>query len=111
MFAEKALRRKLPPAPGHEVFLAGSCAPATLFQLEHFEQRHPLFRVDLVKAAESDTMVDEIEEWAKPLIGKEPIAMSTSETVEGLKRVQSALGRNEAAALAMQQAANIPKPQ
>jgi uncharacterized protein YgbK (DUF1537 family) len=97
---DKALRHILPPAPGHEVILAGSCAPATLNQLNYFEKRHPLFRIDLLEAAAEDDIVSHIVDWAKPHIDSGPIGVATSDTVENVKRIQQTLGITEAAKLA-----------
>jgi len=53
-------RTLLPPSPGYEAVIAGSCAEATLRQLEWFEARHPVFRVDLEPAAGKPEYVDDI---------------------------------------------------
>jgi uncharacterized protein YgbK (DUF1537 family) len=93
-------RHILPPAPGHEVILAGSCAPATLSQLDYFEARHPLFRIDLLKVSEVGEMVSGIAEWAKPHMDKGPIGVATSVPLEDLKRIQAELGVSQAAQFA-----------
>ena len=54
----------LSASPGHEAFIAGSCAAATLSQVAYFEQRHPTFRVDLIEAFERSDYVDHILSWA-----------------------------------------------
>ena len=97
---EKPLRHNLPPANGHEVILAGSCAQATLSQLDYFEKRHPLFRIDLLQAAEDKDIVRKIVQWAKPHMTKGPVAVATSETVPNLKKIQETLGVTGAAQLA-----------
>lgn len=103
------LRHILPPAPGHEVILAGSCAPATLSQLDYFEARHPLFRIDLLEVAEGGDMVSRIAEWAKPHMDKGPIGVATSEPLENLKRIQTELGITRAAQLADEITGNVAK--
>jgi uncharacterized protein YgbK (DUF1537 family) len=97
---EGLLRHELPAASGHEVILAGSCAQATLSQLNYFEERHPLFRINLLEAAEDSDIVSHIIDWAKLHIDKGPIAIATSDTVANLKKIQAALGVKEAAQLA-----------
>ncbi len=98
--SKKPLRNELPAASGHEVILAGSCAQATLSQLDYFEKRHPLFRVNLLEAAEDSDIVSRIIDWAKPHLDQGPIAIATSDTVANLKKIQAALGVKEAAQLA-----------
>ena len=90
----------LPPSPGYEAFIAGSCAAATLSQVAYFEQRHPTFRVDLIEAVERPDYVDYILSWAADHIAIGPIGVSTSVDVEELKITQSKLGRRGAANLA-----------
>lgn len=90
----------LPASPGNEAFIAGSCAGATLSQVDYFEQRHPVFRIDLLEAAENPDYVNNILSWAAQRIAKEPVAIASSATVEQLKRTQGALGRDGAAQLA-----------
>jgi uncharacterized protein YgbK (DUF1537 family) len=90
----------LPAAPGHEAVIAGSCAPNTLKQLEHFETHRPVYRIDLLAAAEHPDLVDEIRGWAQEHIADGPIAVATSADVEGIKRAQAVLGKDGAAGLA-----------
>ena len=97
---DRPLRHNLAPASGHEVILAGSCALATLRQLDHFEQRHPLFRVNLLEAAQDRDIVGRIVDWAKSHIDNGPVGVATSDTVENVEKIQSALGIEEAARMA-----------
>ena len=93
-------RTLLPPSPGYEAVVAGSCAVNTQRQVTHFEKHHPVFRVDLLKASEDSNYIDKIEDWAKENIKDGPVCVSTSADVEGVKRSQAKLGRDAAAALA-----------
>ena len=97
---DRPLRHNLPPATGHEVILAGSCALATLRQLDYFEERHPLYRVNLLEAAEDKDIVGRIVDWAKSRITDGPVGVATSDTVGNVEKIQSALGIEEAARLA-----------
>ncbi len=97
---DRPLRTDLDPAPGLEAVIAGSCAPATLKQLEYFEQRHPLFRMNLLDAAEDDNYTDRVLEWASTQVKDGPVGIATSEPLDSLAKIQQALGRSEAAALA-----------
>jgi len=99
--AKSASRTLLTPAPGFEAVIAGSCANATLRQLDQFEKQHPVFRVDLLKAATTnDDLLDEFVQWARPRLTDGPLAVSTSADVAGIRYVQEKLGRDGAAAVA-----------
>ena len=91
-------RTVLPPAPGYEAVIAGSCAPSTLRQVDHFETRHAVFRIDLARSG--DGLLDEIRSWAAEHLRRGPVAVSTSADVAGVERAQAALGRDGAAARA-----------
>ena len=90
----------LPPAPGYEAVISGSCTGKSVRQLAHFEQTHPVFRIDLLEAAQDANIVDRIVEWAKDRLEKGPVGVGTSTDPEGVKRAQAALGREGAATLA-----------
>ncbi len=90
-------RTLLPPSPGYEAVIAGSCAATTVSQVAHFEKHHPVFWVNLLDA---DNIVDKIVGWAKEHINNGPVCVSTSANPEGVKSAQEKLGRDGAAALA-----------
>ena len=90
----------LPPAPGYEAVLAGSCSPKTNRQLRVFEQHHALYRVDLLQAAQDLNMIDRIVNWAADRLKDGPVGIATTTDVEGVKRAQRVLGRDGAAQLA-----------
>ena len=93
-------RTLLPASPGREAFIAGSCAAATLAQLDQFEKQHPVYRIDLVKAARDDGIVQDILQWAGSRLDQGPVAVATSADVAGIKRAQAELGSAGAAELA-----------
>jgi uncharacterized protein YgbK (DUF1537 family) len=93
-------RTLLPASPGKEAFIAGSCAGPTLRQVDYFEQRHPVFRIDLLAAADDPEYVKKILRWTEERIDNEPIAVASSADVDELQRTQAALGRAGAADLA-----------
>lgn len=93
-------RTLLPPAPGHAAVLAGSCSNKTNQQLKRFEQEHPLYRVDLIRAASEPGEVDRIVDWASDKLEAGPVGISTTMDADGVQRVQAALGREGAADLA-----------
>ena len=90
----------LPPAPGYQAVLSGSCSPNTNRQIGVFEQRHPLFKVDLVQAAGNSNMVDKIVDWAADKLQRGPVGIATTTDHDGIQRAQKALGRQGAADLA-----------
>ena len=93
-------RALLPPAPGCEAVLSGSCSPRTNRQVMAFERRHPLFRVDLLQAARDSGTVDRIVGWAADRLERGPVGIATTTDHEGVERAQRALGRQGAAELA-----------
>ena len=100
--AERQARTHLPASPGHEVVIAGSCAGPTLRQIEHFEARYPVFRIDLLAAGQNTDYLSGVFAWLESHIGKTPIAIATSVDVPRLKEIQATLGRTNAAELADQ---------
>ncbi|MDP6507047.1 MAG: four-carbon acid sugar kinase family protein, partial [Planctomycetota bacterium] len=63
-------RTILPPAPGLEAVISGSCTGKSVRQLAEFEETHPVFRIDLVEAAEDPMLIDRIVKWAEDRVGK-----------------------------------------
>jgi uncharacterized protein YgbK (DUF1537 family) len=92
-------RRLLPPAPGFEAVLAGSCAAPTLMQLEAFERAHPVWRIDLVRDGEDPDLLSRISAWASPRLKSGPVAIATSADQAGVEAAQQRHGREGAAAL------------
>ena len=88
----KEAKTLLPPSPGAEAFIAGSCAGPTLRQVDHFEKSHPVFRIDVIKAADDPGYVESVIAWAKKHIDTGPIAVSSSADSNELQRSQAALG-------------------
>lgn len=93
-------RTLLPPAPGYEAVLSGSCSPKTNRQVRAFEQQHPLFKLDLLQATGDSSMVDRIVDWASDKLKQGPVGIATTTDHEGVERAQGALGRQGAADLA-----------
>ena len=90
----------LPPAPGYAAVISGSCTGKSVRQLAHFEKTHPVFRIDLLDAAQDTNLVDRIIEWAKDRLEKGPVGVGTTADPDGVKRAQAELGRDGAATLA-----------
>ena len=93
-------RRLLPAASGFAAVIAGSCTPKTNRQVARFARTNPVFRIDLVDAAGNDNLAEQIIEWAAPRLPNSPIGIATTADHAEVQRVQQALGRAPAAALA-----------
>ena len=90
----------LAPAPGYTALISGSCTPKSVRQLDHFEKRYPVFRIDLLQAANQAEFADEIVEWAMKRITNGAVGIATSATPEVVKQAQTTLGREGASSLA-----------
>ena len=93
-------RTLLPPAPGRAAVISGSCTPKTSRQLARFEGSHPVFRIDLLKAAGKACLVDQVIEWARGHLAQGPVGVATTTDADGVQRAQAELGREGASALA-----------
>ncbi len=93
-------RALLPPAPGYQAVLSGSCSPKTNRQVRAFERQHPLFKIDLLQAARDSGTVDRIVGWAADRLERGPVGIATTTDHEGVERAHGALGRQGAADLA-----------
>ncbi|HEY0802348.1 MAG TPA: four-carbon acid sugar kinase family protein, partial [Steroidobacteraceae bacterium] len=85
-------RRLLPPAPGHEALLVGSCAEATRAQLRVFEAHHPTWHVDLARDAANPRLADDIVAWAQQRLKDGPIAVSTNSAPDRVRAAQDLFG-------------------
>jgi uncharacterized protein YgbK (DUF1537 family) len=85
---------------GHGAVIAGSCADATIGQLDYFEKHHPVLRIDLLKAAEDDRVVDYSIDWAADRLRHGPIAIGTATTPDKVANIQKVLGRDGSARFA-----------
>jgi 3-dehydrotetronate 4-kinase len=85
-------RRLLPPAPGHEALLVGSCAEATRAQLRLFEAQHPVWHVDLARDSANPRLASDILAWAQPRLQHGPIAVSTNSTPDRVRAAQDFFG-------------------
>ncbi|MGA0599367.1 four-carbon acid sugar kinase family protein [Caulobacter sp. KR2-114] len=89
-------RRLLSGAPGREAVIAGSCGMATMAQLEAFSERHPVWRIDLARDAETAGLVDNIAAWAADRLQDGPVAIATTADPAGVAAAQAAFGREGA---------------
>jgi uncharacterized protein YgbK (DUF1537 family) len=90
---------RLPAVDGHAAVLAGSCSPATLGQIAHMSRTHAACRIDPLRLARGEDVVGEALDWAVARLGPEPVLVYASAPPEEVRRVQEALGREEAGRL------------
>lgn len=84
------------PVPRHAVgpaaVIAGTVGPVILRQLDVFGEAHPVLTVDLLDPRGQPASIAAALDWATPLIGAKPFAISTATDAEGVERAQRALG-------------------
>jgi uncharacterized protein YgbK (DUF1537 family) len=88
----EARGRLLPAVGGFSAVLCGSCAPATLEQLDHFAARHPVWRIDLAKDADKPGLVDAVAAWAIQRLPEGPVAIATSGDKAAVAQAQARFG-------------------
>lgn len=89
--------RAIPPAPqrhvpGPAAVLAGTVGPVILNQLQVFGAAHPVLTIDLLDPRGEAATIAAALDWAAPLIGSRPFAISTAADQAGVERTQAALG-------------------
>lgn len=84
------------PAPRHAegpaAVIAGTVGPVILRQLDVFGEAHPVLTVDLLDPRGQQATIAAALDWATPLVGAKPFAISTATDTEGVERAQQALG-------------------
>jgi uncharacterized protein YgbK (DUF1537 family) len=93
----------LPPAPGLQAVVSGSCSLATNRQVRHFieEAGRPALALDPLRIAEegSDAVAQQALAWAAPRLADGPVLVYSTAESEAVKSVQGRLGVDEAGAL------------
>jgi uncharacterized protein YgbK (DUF1537 family) len=90
---------RLPPAPGLEAILAGSCSAATLGQIErHRAAGRPTFALDPIGLADGGDDVQRALAFAERHLGDGPVLIASSAPPEEVAQVQERLGRERAGA-------------
>jgi len=82
-------------APGPAVVLVGSCADRTREQVEHFEQNHPVLRIDIT-AADPEQLSGRAAAWVLAQEGQ-PVCVTTAGDPATVAAVQERFGRDAAA--------------
>ncbi len=88
----------LPAVEGREVVLAGSCSAATRRQLDHVRDTWPCIRLDALRIAGGDAVVDEVVERATGAWDDGPVVVYASADPDEVSRVQAVLGVERAGA-------------
>ena len=89
----------LPPASGHAAVIAGSCAPATLGQIERMAASCPAFFVDAEALAARRRVAAEALAWAGPRLAGGPVLIYASAPPARVRRIQKRLGAGKAGAM------------
>ena len=90
---------RLPPTPGREAILAGSCSAATLRQVEcHRAAGRPTFVLDPIGLADGGDDVERALAFAERNLGDGPVLIASSAPPEEVAKVQERLGRERAGA-------------
>jgi 3-dehydrotetronate 4-kinase len=90
LLPHKANAAALPSVEGAAAVLAGSCSAATLGQIAAFKGPH--FHLDTDAACRGEPVAEAALAWAKPKLGTAPILLSTSDTPEAVKALQTKYG-------------------
>ncbi len=90
-------RRFLPPAPGRQAVLAGSCAPQTLAQIDAFDKSNPVFRIELARPGDEQALADEALDWALIQPADKPLLIAVSAAPDGVASAQARYGVRGAA--------------
>jgi uncharacterized protein YgbK (DUF1537 family) len=99
LLGDRAAADALPPVAGAPAVLSGSCSEATRAQVAYMRERRPAFTIDPIAAAAGRNIAEEALDWAKPLLGGQPILISATVPPEKVAEVQHRLGRERAGAL------------
>jgi uncharacterized protein YgbK (DUF1537 family) len=99
----------LPAISGAAAVLSGSCSPATIAQVTYMRERAPVFSIDPIAVAEGRSVVDEALDWAKPLLGDQPVLISATAPPDAVAAVQDRLGRDRAGTLVEETLAAIAR--
>jgi len=104
-----AAAARLPKVAGRAAVLSGSCSQATNGQVADWMQSRLGYRIDPLKLAAGQPVVEEALAWAKERLQKEPVLIYATSAPEDVKAVQRELGIERAGALVEKALAGIGK--
>jgi uncharacterized protein YgbK (DUF1537 family) len=100
---------RLPAVGGFSAVLSGSCSQATLAQVAHMRASRPSFRIDPLRLAAGEDLVEEAVAWARQHLEQGPPLIYASAPPDEVKRSQAELGREQAGELIERAMANIAR--
>jgi uncharacterized protein YgbK (DUF1537 family) len=99
LLPERADPGALPTLAGAAAVLAGSCAHATLGQLDFARAHVPVFDLDPLAIPDAAALAAGAIHWASQRLGATPIVIAASAPPEKVAMVQRRLGRDAAGVL------------
>jgi uncharacterized protein YgbK (DUF1537 family) len=103
---------QLPAAQGLQAVVSGSCSVATNAQVAHFKTTgRPALAINpaSLKNDQSDAVVQQVLDWAKPLLKDGPVLVYSTAEPDAVKAMQSQLGVAEAGALVEHALASVAR--
>ena len=103
---------QLPAASGLQAVVSGSCSLATNSQVAHFKSTgRPAMAIDPASLmnGQSDAVVQQVLDWAAPLLLGGPVLVYSTAEPEAVKAVQAQLGVAEAGALVEHALASVAR--
>jgi uncharacterized protein YgbK (DUF1537 family) len=82
----------LPPIEGLGAVVSGSCSLATNGQVEEWCRTRPAFRIDALKLAGGEPIIDQALAWAGERIAQQPVLIYATSKPDEVKAVQAKLG-------------------
>lgn len=83
-------KAKMPEGPG--AVLVGSVGPVATEQFAQFSAHYPGLTLNPLDDRDEAAIIGSALEWATPLIGSQPVGISTDTSPTGVERAQKALG-------------------
>jgi 3-dehydrotetronate 4-kinase len=97
----------LPRRPGHAAVLAGSCSVATNGQVSHWIRSKPALRIDPLRLAAGQPVVQEALHWAQSRLDAGAVLIYATANPREVQAVQNELGAERAGHLVEQALAQI----
>jgi uncharacterized protein YgbK (DUF1537 family) len=104
-----AAAARLPKVEGRAAVLSGSCSQATNGQVADWIRSRPGFRIDPLRLAAGEPLVDKALAWARERLPAGPVLIYATSAPEEVKAVQRELRPERAGALVEQALAQIGK--
>ena len=99
----------LPAIDGHAVVLSGSCSAATQRQVAHMQQHCESYALDARALGRGTDVVTAALAWATPRLSANPLLIYSTAAPDEVKKVQQALGREQAGMLVEQALSRIAR--